>query len=72
MSKRSMIVFASDLIQGAVVPTIQTGKSLVVGTTPPSVKISGSSNAASNIVVPDGVDIIATNGVIHVIDKVLL
>ena len=65
-------VFASDLIQGAVVNTLQTGKSLTVGTTPPSVKITGSASPASNIVVPDGVDIIATNGVIHVIDRVLL
>jgi uncharacterized surface protein with fasciclin (FAS1) repeats len=61
-------VFSSDLISGAIVPTLETGKSLVVGTTPPSVKIDGSSNPASNII---SVDIIATNGVIHKIDRVL-
>jgi uncharacterized surface protein with fasciclin (FAS1) repeats len=54
------------------VPTLQSGVSLLVNTTPPSVKITTSNNSASNIVVPAGVDIIATNGVIHVIDRVIL
>jgi uncharacterized surface protein with fasciclin (FAS1) repeats len=62
-------VFSSDLIAAAVTPTIQTGVTLTVGTTPASVKITGSASAASNIVTPD---ILATNGVVHVIDKVLL
>jgi uncharacterized surface protein with fasciclin (FAS1) repeats len=63
-------VFSSDLIAGAVTPeTLQTGVTLTVGTTPASVKITGSASAASNIVTPD---ILATNGVVHVIDKVLL
>jgi len=63
-------VFASDLINGQKVATLESGKSLLVGTTPPSVKIDGSSNPVSNIVLT-GVNIIATNGVIHKIDRVL-
>jgi uncharacterized surface protein with fasciclin (FAS1) repeats len=65
-------VFASDLIQGQIVGTLQTGTSLVVGTTPPSVKITTSANPASNILAPTGVNIVATNGVIHLIDRVIL
>jgi len=65
-------VFASDLIQGQTVNTLQAGKSLTVGTNPPSVKISNSTNPASNILAPSGVNITATNGVIHLIDRVLL
>ena len=65
-------VFSSDLTAGASVPTLETDKSLVVGLTPPSVKIVGSSNPASNIIIPAGVNIITTNGVIHKIDRVLL
>ncbi len=61
-------VFASDLIQGSTAPTLQTGVSLTIGTTPPSVKITGSSNMASLIT---DANIVTTNGVIHVIDKVL-
>lgn len=61
-------VFASDLIQGATAPTLQTGASLTIGTTPPSVKLTGSNNPVSNIVLPN---VVATNGVVHVIDKVL-
>jgi len=68
----STSVFASDLIQGQTVGTLQTGASLVIGTTPPSVKISTSANPASNILAPTGVNIVATNGVIHLIDRVLL
>ena len=64
-------VFSSDLTAGATVPTLETGKSLLVGLTPPSVKIVGSSNPASNIIIPAGVNITATNGVIHKIDRVL-
>lgn len=65
-------VFASDLIAGATPATALPGTSLSVGITPPSVKITGSSQAASNIVVPAGVNIIATNGVVHLVDRVLL
>ncbi|MFN8244856.1 MAG: fasciclin domain-containing protein [Ferruginibacter sp.] len=65
-------VFASDLIAGGNAATIQSGVSLTIATTPPSVKITGSANPASNIVVPAGVNIVATNGVVHLIDRVLL
>lgn len=65
-------VFASDLIAGGNAGTIQSGVSLTIATTPPSVKITGSANPASNIVVPAGVNIVATNGVVHLIDRVLL
>lgn len=64
-------VFASDLIAYPTAQTLQTGVSLTIGTTPPSVKISTSASAASNIIVPAGVNITATNGVVHLIDKVL-
>ncbi len=65
-------VFASDLIAGATAKTLQTGVSLTIGTTPPSVKITGSANPASVINVGGGLyDIITTNGVVHVIDRVL-
>jgi uncharacterized surface protein with fasciclin (FAS1) repeats len=62
-------VFSSDLTAGATEETLEPGVSLVVDLTPPSVKISTSSNPASNII---SVDIIATNGVIHKIDRLLL
>lgn len=64
-------VFASDLINGATTPTLQGG-TLTIGTTPPSVKITTSTKDPSPIVVPDGVNIVATNGVVHLISKVLL
>jgi uncharacterized surface protein with fasciclin (FAS1) repeats len=63
-------VFASDLINGQKVSTLEAGKSLLVGTTPPSVRIDGSSNPVSNIIL-SSVNITATNGVIHKIDRVL-
>jgi uncharacterized surface protein with fasciclin (FAS1) repeats len=62
-------VFSSDLIAGATQNTLQTGVNLTVGTTPASVKITGSANAASKIT---SANILATNGVVHIIDKVLL
>ncbi|WP_336516573.1 fasciclin domain-containing protein [Pollutibacter soli] len=62
-------VAAGDLINGATPSTLQGG-TLTVGLAPaPNVKVTGSSAAVSNIT---GADIIATNGIIHVIDKVLL
>lgn len=64
-------VFSSDLIAGSTANTIKAGTTLTIGVTPPSVKITGSANAASNIILPSGVNIIATNGVVHLIDKVL-
>ncbi len=66
-------VFASDLIAGATANTLQTGVSLTIATTPPSVKITGSANPASIINVSGNLyNILATNGVVHVIDRVLL
>ena len=69
-------VFASDLIAGANVATLEAGKSITVGRTPaPNVKITGSANPASNIIVTtngETFNIVATNGVIHLIDRVLL
>ncbi len=66
-------VFSSDLTAGAVVPTIKTGTTLTLGTPPTNVKITGSAQPNSMIVVGAGtVNIVATNGVIHVIDRVLL
>ena len=65
-------VFASDLINGSTATTLESGVTLTIGTTPPSVKKTGSANPVSNIVVPSGVNIIATNGVVHLIDRVIL
>ena len=62
-------IFASDLVAGNTGATVNPLTTLTVGLTPPSVKITGSANPASNIT---ATDIVATNGVIHVIDKVLL
>ncbi len=61
-------IFAGDLVVGNTGPTLNSVVTLAVALTPPSVKITGSANPVSNITV---VDIVATNGVIHVIDKVL-
>jgi uncharacterized surface protein with fasciclin (FAS1) repeats len=61
-------VFSSDLTEGAMPITLEGGAltvSLVNGAT-----VKGTGNAtASNII---GTNIMASNGVIHVIDKVLL
>lgn len=64
-------VFASDLINGATALTLQGG-TLTIGLNPPSVKITTSSNPASNIILEGGVNIVATNGVVHLINRVLL
>jgi uncharacterized surface protein with fasciclin (FAS1) repeats len=61
-------VFASDLTNGATPTTLQGGN-LLVNLSPARVKIGTSSQPSSNIAVAD---ITATNGVIHVIDRVLL
>jgi uncharacterized surface protein with fasciclin (FAS1) repeats len=61
-------VFASDLTNGAT-PTSLQGSTLTVTLPPPAVKLTSSSNEASNIV---GVNNVATNGVVHFIDKVIL
>lgn len=67
-------VFASDLAPGTA-PTLNSGQTLTIATTPPSVKITGSVNAASPIVTTTAgatYDIVATNGVIHVVSTVIL
>lgn len=65
-------VFASDLIAYPTAQTLQTGVSLTINPTTPSVKITNGTNPnPSNITVPDGVNIIATNGVVHLIETVL-
>jgi uncharacterized surface protein with fasciclin (FAS1) repeats len=61
-------IFAGDLSAGATPATVNPLTTLTVALTPPSVKITGSANAASLIT---ATDIVATNGVIHVINKVL-
>jgi uncharacterized surface protein with fasciclin (FAS1) repeats len=65
-------VFASDLINGSTATTLESGVTLTIGTTPPSVKKTGSANPVSNIIAPSGVNITATNGVVHLIDRVIL
>ncbi len=63
-------VFASDLTEGATAPTLQQGVTLAIALSPvPSVKLTGSSRPVSNIT---EANIVTTNGVIHVIDRVLL
>jgi uncharacterized surface protein with fasciclin (FAS1) repeats len=61
-------VFASDLINNTTAQTIQGGN-LRITLPPAAVKIDGSASPVSNIATAN---ITATNGVIHVIDRVLL
>ena len=62
-------VFAGDLTANAAPATLQPG-TVTIGLTPSAnVKVTGSANVASGIT---ATNIIATNGVIHVIDRVLL
>lgn len=64
-------VFASDLINNSTAPTLNTTPSqqTLTVTLPPAVKITGGTNTeASNII---AANIVCTNGVIHVIDRVL-
>jgi uncharacterized surface protein with fasciclin (FAS1) repeats len=61
-------VFASDLTDGLTTASLQGGN-LTVNLSPARVKITSSINPSSNIT---ATDIVATNGVIHVIDRVLL
>jgi uncharacterized surface protein with fasciclin (FAS1) repeats len=63
-------ISAADLTAGVTPATVNPATTLTIGLTgTPNVKITGSSATASNI---DATDIIATNGIIHVINKVLL
>ena len=61
-------VFASDLVNNTTAPTAQGGN-IRISLSPAGVKIDGSTQPVSNIV---AVNITATNGVIHVIDRVML
>ena len=61
-------VFASDLTNNATPASLQGGN-LLITLPPPAVKVDGSANPASGIVTAD---IVATNGVIHVIDRTML
>lgn len=61
-------VFASDLTEGATPTTLQAN-TLTVNLNPVRVKVTGSANASSNVTTAN---VVATNGVIHIIDRVLL
>lgn len=61
-------VFSSDLIEGAT-PSTLGATTLTVNLSPARVKLSSSANPSSNI---SAANIVATNGVIHVIDRVIL
>lgn len=68
-------VYASDLINNATAPTVKAGTTLTVNTSPAGVKVTGSANPFSNVVTTSAgstFNITATNGVIHVVDKVIL
>ncbi|MFD2526395.1 fasciclin domain-containing protein [Flavihumibacter stibioxidans] len=68
-------VYASDLVNNATAPTIKAGATLTVNTSPAGVKLTGSANPFSNVVTTGAgttFDITTTNGVIHVIDRVIL
>lgn len=68
-------VYASDLINGATAPTIKTGATLTINTNPAGVKLTGSDSPFSNVVTTTAgatYNITATNGVVHVIDRVIL
>lgn len=61
-------VFASDLTEGATPTTLQAN-TLTINLNPVRVKVTGSANASSNVTTAN---VVATNGVIHIIDRVLL
>jgi uncharacterized surface protein with fasciclin (FAS1) repeats len=62
-------IFAGDLTNGNTGATLNPLKTLTINTTPVTVKLTGSANAASNVTTAN---VVATNGVVHIIDKVLL
>lgn len=63
-------VFTNDFVNKAVLTSLQGGN-LIIGTNPLSVKINSSTAPASNLVFSGGINLMATNGVIHIIDRVL-
>ncbi len=62
-------IFASDLVAGVTGSTVNPSETLTVALSPVTVKVTGGTTPASAV---KSVDIVATNGVIHVIDRVLL
>ena len=62
-------IFSGDLSVGTTRPTLNPRATLTIGLTPNTVKLSGSVATVSGIT---DVDIVAKNGVIHIIDKILL
>ncbi len=68
-------VYAGDLVNNSSVPTLRSGTTLTVATTPPSVKVTGGDSEPSKIITTTQgatFNITATNGVIHIIDRVIL
>jgi uncharacterized surface protein with fasciclin (FAS1) repeats len=61
-------IFAGDLVAGNTPATINPLTTLTIALSPASVKINGSANPVSLI---STTDVVATNGVIHVINKLL-
>ena len=61
-------VFAGDLTDGLTTASLQGGN-LTVNLSPVRVKITSSTKPSSNVITAD---VVATNGVVHVIDRVLL
>ncbi|EMR02642.1 fasciclin domain-containing protein [Cesiribacter andamanensis] len=61
-------VFSADLADGTVAP-LQSGQTLVIDASTPAVGVQGSNEANINA---EASDVLATNGVVHVIDAVLL
>lgn len=62
-------IFAGDLSVGATPATLNPLTTLTIGLSPNTVKITSSAATPSGIT---AVDIVAKNGVIHIIDKILL
>jgi uncharacterized surface protein with fasciclin (FAS1) repeats len=62
-------VFASDLITNTTAPTLNANQTLTITIPPAAVKITNGTNTVSSAVTT--ANIVATNGVIHIIDKVL-
>ncbi len=60
--------FSTDLTDGQVIPTVQ-GESLTINLTNNSVHVVDATDSNASIVIPD---LEASNGVVHVINKVLL
>ncbi len=62
-------IFAGDLAAGTTGATVNPAKTLTISLSPVTVKVTGSANPASAVT---ATNIVATNGVIHVINRVLL